>query len=366
MSYPRFLGPDPAPINGHNHPAPLPAAGAPPVPGDPEATAVASYDAAQFPALTIEDIPIGAGTIFATFFTGITNGPQGARWIFAKKACEQIPIDWTRQYRVLTSGNYTTSACVAKLAIHAPGDDRRREHVMLRADRVAFWLSRIDADRVEDDGAKARLRFFQEHAASAIDAWLNGRSRQPAPPPAGRPGGGRHDGAVAADVGRPRGPGRPARGRPPILRRGPQQSEAELVQANLVSDRAGAAEYRNARLRRSVRNSHHPSPVEGRATRSIAGLIGHVVDNHAGSRHGDPTFARRVRNRCPGPGHPSGRLRRDDRRPGGRGPRPAGPGRRGVRRRAEPRPEPSPPRSTGMCHPRRPGSRSASGTRMPG
>ncbi len=81
---------------------------------------VQTFEAAEFPSLKVEDILIGEGTIFATAFPGVRNGPLGHAWIFAKKACESIPVAWPPQYRDLTSGQYVTSSWVIKLECRSP------------------------------------------------------------------------------------------------------------------------------------------------------------------------------------------------------------------------------------------------------
>lgn len=151
-----------------------------------EALPVPVFRGEDYPRLKVDDIAIGSGSIFATLFLGIRNGPLGDAWVFALPASRAMGVNWAGQHRRLTQADYVVSGCICKMQMQLPGDTQSREHLLIRAEKIGQWLMQINTNRLGDAAAREQIRFFQAQAGAAIDRWLNSaepRNQQEPPQP---------------------------------------------------------------------------------------------------------------------------------------------------------------------------------------
>jgi len=116
---------------------------------------------AAFP--SIELVPLDGDAIEA-----IRTTESG--WMVLRPVCARLGLDSELQRKRLENAAWAVTS-----KVEATGaDGKRYPMVCLRADKVALWLATIDASRIKDEAARARIEKFQRGAAAALDAWARG------------------------------------------------------------------------------------------------------------------------------------------------------------------------------------------------
>lgn len=85
-----------------------------------------------------------------------------------RPACDQLGIDYARQFTKLKGKHWATVALKPTVA----ADGRTREMVMVTRDTFTMWLATIEPSRV-NEAARPMLIAFQKEAVAALDAYFH-------------------------------------------------------------------------------------------------------------------------------------------------------------------------------------------------
>ncbi len=89
-------------------------------------------------------------------------------WIPVKQICENIGIDYSRQYKRLKS-HRIIKTCIVHM-YHA--GKQKRDLFSIRKDYFGGWLFTINAERIPDLNIREKLYLYQEEIYKVIDDYL--------------------------------------------------------------------------------------------------------------------------------------------------------------------------------------------------
>lgn len=128
-------------------------------------TNVLNSVALSSPSVAIEHVQFQGGTLDAL-------RQDGHGWLVLKPVCETLGIDARGQQQRLERQVWATGCMTQAVVVAADG--KRRKLACLRIDRVAMWLATLDAQRIKNPAARARVEIFQCQASDALDKWWRG------------------------------------------------------------------------------------------------------------------------------------------------------------------------------------------------
>lgn len=110
------------------------------------------FDGKSFPIVETDQLPSGYGVPIAT-------------------VCKHLGVDIQGQQQNIERRPWSqTRTCVTHVQL--PGDTQRRSVFLLDTGRFAMWMATIDASRIKNPDAKARIERWQDEAADALDNYL--------------------------------------------------------------------------------------------------------------------------------------------------------------------------------------------------
>jgi|GEM_PF-2481373 len=104
----------------------------------------------------------------------IRRDPVGDSLVALKPITEGMGLNWRAQLAKVKD-HPVLSPRVAIIATRAPGDDRPREHAFLPLNRLNFWLTTINTNKVAPE-LRAKIIQYQTECADALYAHFAGKA----------------------------------------------------------------------------------------------------------------------------------------------------------------------------------------------